>query len=159
MPGYSPSALGAATKVRIGEPARGMSVYAVLTIMLVSVAFWPTATSPSTLQHRDNPHLAVSFFFGQKITSVRLIACANRLYSAACSGARVHVLRLIYGPFPMCVMFCSALALIPLRRSSGSVVSEGKSSKAFLAFWRAKSLCPSVKYASERLSYTFGELG
>src|SRR3981189_890627 len=62
MPGYSPSALGAATKVRIGEPARGMSVYAVLTIMLVSVAFWPTATSPSTLQHRDNPHLAVSFF-------------------------------------------------------------------------------------------------
>src|ERR1700704_4179059 len=99
MPGDWPSALGAATKVRIGEPVRGMSVYAVLTIMLVSVAFWPTATSPSTLQHRDNPHLTVSFFC-QKITSVRLIACANRLYSAACSGERVHVLRLIYGASP-----------------------------------------------------------
>jgi hypothetical protein len=31
MPGYWPSALGAATKVRIGEPGRGMSAYSVVT--------------------------------------------------------------------------------------------------------------------------------
>src|SRR6266481_5372060 len=31
MPGYRPSALGAATKVRIGEPGREMSAYSVLT--------------------------------------------------------------------------------------------------------------------------------
>ena len=32
MPGYGPSALGAATQVRIGEPDREMSVYSVWTI-------------------------------------------------------------------------------------------------------------------------------
>src|ERR1700745_300611 len=33
MPGYWPSAFGAATKVRIGEPGRAMSTYSVLTII------------------------------------------------------------------------------------------------------------------------------
>jgi hypothetical protein len=33
MPGYSPSALGVATKVRIGEPGIEMSVYSVVTII------------------------------------------------------------------------------------------------------------------------------
>lgn len=35
---------------------------------------------------------------------------------------------------PYCFNFCSALALMPLRRSTESVVSEGMSSSAFLAF-------------------------
>src|SRR6266850_1135140 len=38
MPGYSLSALGVATKVRIGEPGRGISAYSVLTIMCVFAA-------------------------------------------------------------------------------------------------------------------------
>jgi hypothetical protein len=46
---------------------------------------------------------------------------------------------------PSCFSFCSALSLIPLRRSSGSVVSEGNSSRAFLAFRRAKSFWPSAR--------------
>ena len=35
MPGYRPSALGAATKVRIGEPGIGTSAYSVVTIIVV----------------------------------------------------------------------------------------------------------------------------
>jgi hypothetical protein len=49
------------------------------------------------------------------------------------------------GVSPSCFSFCSALALIPLRRCSLSVVSEGKSSSAFLAFWRGRSFWPSAR--------------
>src|SRR6516164_1636467 len=35
IPGYRPSALGAATKVRIGEPGIGTSAYSVVTIIVV----------------------------------------------------------------------------------------------------------------------------
>src|SRR6266404_5976586 len=37
MPGYCPSALGAATKVRIGEPGRAMSAYSVVTTICLFV--------------------------------------------------------------------------------------------------------------------------
>jgi len=35
MPGYRPSALGLATKVRIGEPGIEMSAYSVVTIIFL----------------------------------------------------------------------------------------------------------------------------
>ncbi len=43
---------------------------------------------------------------------------------------------------PSSFSFCSALSLIALRLCSLSVVSEDKSSSAFLAFWRARSFWP-----------------
>jgi len=40
MPGYFPSALGAATNVRIGEPESGMSSCCVVTIIFFEASFW-----------------------------------------------------------------------------------------------------------------------
>jgi hypothetical protein len=44
-----------------------------------------------------------------------------------------------------CFSFCSALSRIPLRKSSGSVVSCASRSSAFCAFCRAKSFWPSAR--------------
>jgi hypothetical protein len=63
------------------------------------------------------------------------------------------------GSAPSCFNLVSALSWIALRRASGSVVSDFKSSSAFFAFSRAKCFCPSARYASDRLSYTLGEFG
>src|SRR6266404_8458176 len=50
MPGYWPSALGAATKVRIGEPGSAMSAYSVVTTICLCAKFWPRRESRSTSQ-------------------------------------------------------------------------------------------------------------
>src|ERR1700675_3269231 len=58
MPGYSPSAFGAATKVRIGEPAREMSTYSVLTtICLTSTNSRRDARPESTPIRAQSGHL------------------------------------------------------------------------------------------------------
>src|ERR1700681_4439764 len=100
--------------------------------------------------------------FGE--TRVRLITSVNQLQPTTsflelqsfCS-TNCHSLYGLAGV--SCFIFCSALSRMSLRRSSLSAVSFASSSTAFFAFCSAISFCPSARYASDTLSYTFGELG
>ena len=61
MPGYSPSVLGAATKVRIGEPDNGISTYSVVMIILVGGKSGEEAQASQALRTGDTRLIQIAF--------------------------------------------------------------------------------------------------
>src|ERR1700746_346327 len=74
MPGYWPSAFGAATKVRIGKPCRAMSTYSVLTIICLFARNSDGGARASQLPDYRPPHeylhQPVSVFTAREISPV-----------------------------------------------------------------------------------------
>src|SRR5215468_10193298 len=77
IPGYRPSALGAATKVRIGEPGIGTSAYSVVTIIVVGGKSGEEACASQPLVNSSSG--SVASFFAPQLHS--LAALLNKLGS------------------------------------------------------------------------------
>lgn len=81
MPGYCPSALGAATKVRIVKPWRGMSAYSVVTTICVSAGILAegrdTVNPMLTLEEVSNLQRSI---FGGTTRSLLMLAAWQSVY-------------------------------------------------------------------------------